>query len=167
MNATSEPFDVKEFTESGLLWAANHFVLWPLGVALAVTIRSPYSDDRASDDANWVAAGGKVEDPPGTYLQSLTLMQWAYPDGHRETIESESQFEWPVGTHIDRWEAFKAFVAARVELMPLEEREAASHRLASLGIGVTMQGKAFVVGPRPRWQWASPVEVGPVDAGDE
>ena len=45
------PMTIKEFVESGLLWHTNQCALWPLGVALRVTVDRTDPDDPVYDPA--------------------------------------------------------------------------------------------------------------------
>lgn len=160
-----EPFPVREYRESGLLWFVNNAILWPLGVAIAVSVDTD----------------GK-EGPPGSYDTHLTLSQWAWPDGHRETIETTWEeardiAKEPGGKH--PWQRLLEWLPGRIQLMPDEERQAALRRLEQWGI----YEAGTVDKPREVWtkdgmeyeiDWSggvsretSPVDFSPVDAGDE
>lgn len=145
--------EYREFRESGLLWAANQLVLWPLGMALAVSVGkegprlSPepktltadeliaISQSKVAQEATVALLLGHIEAErltPGAYADHLTLMQWQWPDGHRETIESpytpeEIAME-PEGRH--PLERLHDWIGHRLDLMPPSERKAALARLA-------------------------------------
>jgi hypothetical protein len=120
--------DLTPFQQGGLLWAVNQYVLWPLGLALSIVF-----------DADTNTAKGPIE-----------LREWQWPDGHRETIEDDSQ-----QPDFDRWLAFCATVEERLATMPTSEREAAARRLAALGIPVSMTGKIIrareLIRPQSFW----------------
>lgn len=101
------PADLTGFQQGGLLWAVNQYVLWPLGLALTMTM-----------DAD-----------TGTVTGPIEIREWVAPDGHVETIEDDSeQPDW------DRYMAFVHFIEDRLPRMPLEDSDAARRRLMLLGI---------------------------------
>jgi hypothetical protein len=120
--------DLTAFQQGGILWAVNQFVLWPMGLALSVV----FDTDT-----------GKVAGP-------IELREWRYPDGHLETIEDSSE-----QPDFDRWLAFVDTITGRLKQMPLAEREAAAHRLAQLGIPVSMRTGDVTAreSMRPRANW--------------
>lgn len=89
------PLDV--FHRRKLLWAANYFVLWPLGVALTVDVATV-----AADPEHWckrktihVAHVRKAGSCAGTVrgdgdVTNLHLREWRYPEGELgETINQD------------------------------------------------------------------------------
>ena len=102
---------------SGLLWAINEYVLWPLGLALTIDVTSPL---------------GEVD-----LAQSpVFLTEWAHGPGELETIESApltaeelTTYE-PGGT--EPAVRFARFLRARLEEMAPAERELAEGRLRSI-----------------------------------
>lgn len=82
---------LREFLENGVLMAVNERVLWPIGLALRVNV---------GDD-------GDVED--------LAVVRWAYPDGHREIIESADD-----DIAQERRRRFDAYVRTIAAMMPIE-----------------------------------------------
>lgn len=92
------PFDLDAFQERKALWAANFFILWPLGLSLTITL----------------------EDHD---IAVLDVREWSYPDGEQiETInqvaeENQADFE-----------VFLGFVRERLLAMKVEERSSALHR---------------------------------------
>lgn len=94
------PYDLTEFLRRKALWAANYFVLWPLGLALTAT----------------------VEDEVVTRLD---VREWAYPEGELgETIEEPSDL------NLADYEVFLGFVRERVLAMKPDERKSAIGRLS-------------------------------------
>jgi len=75
--AVSEPrfviSDLQELADNGVLMKANQKFFWPLGLALAWEI------DKGSGPEG------------GTGARNLHVREWAFPDGHVETIELESE----------------------------------------------------------------------------
>jgi hypothetical protein len=102
---------------SGLLWAINEFVLWPLGLALTIDVATPL---------------GEVD-----LAQSpVFLTEWAHEPGALETIESApltaeelTTYE-PEGT--EPAVRFARFLRARLEEMPASERALALERLRAI-----------------------------------
>lgn len=103
-----------DFHQSKIMWAANYFVLWPLGLALTVTSETD-------------EAGVK------TYTK-LDVREWTYPDGElTETInqdEDENQADYAI---------FLAGARERILAMKPEERVIALHRLAKHEIATAVQ----------------------------
>lgn len=94
-------YDLTAFLRRKALWAANYFVLWPLGLALTAT----------TDDDGVVTR--------------LDVREWAYPEGELgETIEE------PQDLNLADYEAFLSFVRERVLAMKPEERKSAIGRLS-------------------------------------
>lgn len=100
---------LQEFHEGKALWAANFFVLWPLGLALTVHV------DRDKEPAEYVA---------------LTVRQHEWTDGHRETIEQ------PPEVDDADMQAFIAWARERIKLMPREEANAAVAHFYDLGLAL-------------------------------
>lgn len=102
-------FDPQMFLDSKLLWATNYFVLWPLGLTLAVE----YDDGAVSN---------------------LHVREWAYPEGEMiETInqdQSENQSDFRI---------FLAFVRDRLLDMKPDERHSALAALSRHGIAESEQ----------------------------
>lgn len=108
-------FDPQVFLDSKLLWATNYFVLWPLGLTLAVEY------DAAANDGERA-------------VSNLHVREWAYPDGEMiETInqhQSENQSDFRI---------FLAFVRDRLLAMKPDERHSALAALSRHGIAESEQ----------------------------
>lgn len=97
--------DLREFLESGLLYAVNERLLWPLGLALTVN---------AEED--------------GT-IHELHVRQWEYPDGHHECIEDDPSD----GIRATRYAALEEWLRDRLSSMTITaERDAAAAVFADL-----------------------------------
>lgn len=107
-------FDPQMFLDSKLLWATNYFVLWPLGLTLAVEVDDALDGERA--------------------VSNLHVREWAYPNGEMiETInqdQSENQSDFRV---------FLAFVRDRLLAMKPDERHSALAALSRHGIAESEQ----------------------------
>lgn len=122
-------FPLSEFHQGKALWAANYFVLWPLGLALAVSV------DVVPVEAEKFCGVEDAHDPHkvfdadcmGTMLgeyKSLDVRQWEYPEGELgETIAQEDKAD-----HED-FTTFLAFVRGRILAMKPDERVTALARL--------------------------------------
>lgn len=91
------PFDLDRFLDSKSLWAANYFVLWPLGLTLSVT-----KEDGEVGDA-----------------RNLDVREWSYPEG--EQIETITQTPEENQACFETW---LGFVRERILAMKPDERHA-------------------------------------------
>jgi len=89
------PVDLTEMQDEGILLAANERFFWKLGLALT------WDHDKETGKAG-----------------NLHIRQWEFEDGHRETIASNESD--PV--YAERRTRFGNWVAARVKLLPNDER---------------------------------------------
>lgn len=99
---------------TGILWALNEFVLWPLGLALTIEVERP------GDDVSLAGA-------------PVYLTEWSHAAGHLETIADATEYtiadlaNEPEGrTPAER---FMAFLVGRLADMPDAERQLAVDRL--------------------------------------
>lgn len=102
------PYSLDQFQVTRALWAANYFVLWPLGLALTV--------DVATDEAT----GFKT-------VSNLHVREWTYEPGEAETIDMTK------AENNEYYQEFLSFVRERVLNMKVEERQAALARLTQNG----------------------------------
>lgn len=143
----------REYRDCGLLWATNQLINWPLGMALAVIVgregprlaEAPktlteielleIASSKAAKEHTVARLLAHIEAArlaPGAYEDHLVLMQWEWPDGHRETIENEYTAKdirkEPGHQHpLDR---LRTWVNGRLSLMPEPDRNAAHARLS-------------------------------------
>jgi hypothetical protein len=97
------PFPLDRFLTEKALWAANYFVLWPLGLALTVNV--------------------EIMDGLVVKAENLHVREWTAPVGDRETIDQA-----PAENAADR-KSFYEFVLERLSEMKPEERDLARARL--------------------------------------
>lgn len=96
----------KEFRDTGLLWAVNHFVLWALGDAIGVDVEN--------------------ENPQDSHVRLLRLPQPETIVGGDLDLAKEPEGKHPM-------ERFVAYAKARIDSMPDEaERQLARSRLAPI-----------------------------------
>jgi hypothetical protein len=87
------PVDLTALMDDGVLMAANERFFWPLGLALT-----------------WNYGAGVATD--------LHVRQWEWPDGHTEIIELAPDD--PTGP--ERRKAFRAWLARRIDALPMGEK---------------------------------------------
>lgn len=103
------PFSLKELLDDKVLWAANYYILWPLGLALTVEI---------------------VDHE----VTNLHVREWVYPEGELgETINLTKE------ENQSAYVTFLAFVRARLLAMKPEERHVLLHKYEDSGITTPKQ----------------------------
>lgn len=103
------PFPMERFLAEKALWAANYFVLWPLGLALT--------------------ASAQVVDGFVVKVNDIHVREWTVPEGKRAETINQSGRE-----NKEDYETFLAFVRERLLRMSAEERVIAMTKLANHGI---------------------------------
>lgn len=132
------PYDLTAFLNGKALWAANYFVLWPLGLSLVVDVETEYveavgwcgdqkvhAEHRRGRRAKSPCRGTRVTDA----VTNLHVRTWEYPEGELgETIDQE-QLE----NQAD-YDVFLGYVRERVLGMKIGERHLALRRLSKHGV---------------------------------
>lgn len=138
------PYDLTAFLDGKAMWAANYFVLWPLGLSLVVDTAT-----EAVDAVGWCAdprvhvghprprtrakapcAGTRASDA----VTNLHVRQWTWPEGELgETINQE-----PDENQGD-YEVFLGFVRDQIVGMKAEERHVVLARLGKHSIASAEQ----------------------------
>lgn len=102
------PASLRDFVEGKGLWAANFFVLWPLGLALTISV-------------------DRDQDPP--VYSDLHVREWVFPEGERgETINLTSE------ENTVEYQKFLEFCFSRITAMKPSERRMAVGRLGQFDI---------------------------------
>lgn len=103
------PYPLERFLTEKALWAANYFVLWPIGLALTADV--------------------EIVDGFVISVKGIHVREWVMPQGEKaETINQSAT------TNKSDYEAFLAYVRERLLAMKPEERMIAMRRLANHSI---------------------------------
>ncbi len=113
-------FPLERFLTEKALWAANYFVLWPIGLALTADVE--------------IVDGFVVQ------VKDIHVREWVMPDGQKSETINQS----PSDNKAD-FELFLGFVRERILDMKPEERVIALRRLANFG--VAQPDQILAVGP--------------------
>lgn len=134
------PFDLTQFLNGKSLWAANYFVLWPMGLALTVDVATEAVDASAwcGDDKVHVehkrrrgkCLGARVTDE----VTNLHVRHWVFPnDELGETINQEQ------AENQGDYEVFLAFVRDRLLNLKPDERHILVNKFNQHGIASAEQ----------------------------
>lgn len=137
------PYSLDEFLHGKSMWAANYFVLWPLGLALTATIEvlpveeAKFCGLERTHDAHLYHAtdlgpAGDGAECAGTVrgsVVSLGVREWHYPEGEpAETIDQSH------GENKADFRAFASYARDRLMAMSPKERKVALDRLENVNI---------------------------------
>ena len=100
------PYSLERFLTEKALWAANYFVLWPIGLALTADVE--------------IVDGFVVK------VRGVHVREWVMPSEEKSETINQSSTE-----NKNDYETFLAFVRERLLNMKPEERISAMRRLSS------------------------------------